>query len=98
MPNRHWCQKGGKLANPGKDHTYQCEECVHPLYVQWGRLAHCGVVMKGYLKWRAAVSCRTSSQMWGSWYFTRFLLRDGSLTQINMASLMVLVTQCASLP
>ena len=30
------------------------------------------------------------SHMWGSWYFPRFLLRVGSCTWMNMASLMVL--------
>ena len=33
------------------------------------------------------MSCRTSSQMCASWYLPRFLLRDGSLTLMNMASL-----------
>ena len=36
--------------------------------------------------------------MWDSWYFLRFLLRDGSLNQMYIASLMVLVTTCDSLP
>ena len=35
--------------------------------------------------------------MCGSWYFPMFLLRDGSLTEMYMASLMVLVVPCASL-
>ena len=34
---------------------------------------------------------RTSSQICGRWYLPMFLLRDGSLTLINRASLMVLV-------
>ena len=35
-------------------------------------------------------ACRRLSHMCRSWYFPRFLLRVGSCTQMNMASLMVL--------
>ena len=61
-------------------------------------VVYCWLVLKGYLRWRVGVSCRTSSQMWCNWYLPRFLLRDESLTLMNMASLMVLVTTCTSLP
>ena len=52
----------------------------------------------GYLKWSDEVSCWTSSQIWGSLYFPRFLLRYGSLMQRSMVSIMVLVMLCVSLP
>ena len=42
------------------------------------------------------VSCKMLSQMCGSWYFSRFLLRDGSLTCMNMASFMFLEGPCVS--
>ena len=42
--------------------------------------------------------CRTSSQMCGRWYLPMFLLRDGSLTLIYRASLMVLMRFWLSLP
>ena len=50
------------------------------------------------LRCREGVSCRTSSHMRDSWYFPRFLLRDGSLIQMNLASFMVLVMSGVSLP
>ena len=40
----------------------------------------------------------TSSQICGSWYLPIFLLRDGSLTLISIASLIVLVILWSSLP
>ena len=39
---------------------------------------------------RVGDAIRRWSQIWGSWYFPRFLLSVGSCTQMNMASLMVL--------
>ena len=50
------------------------------------------------LSWSTWVSLRTSSQLCGGWVLPRFLLKDGSLTWMNMVSLMVLVMPCASLP
>ena len=50
-----------------------------------------------YLRWRSGVLNKTSSHMWGSQYFTIFLLRDGC-TLMYIASLMVLVRVCDSLP
>ena len=41
---------------------------------------------------------RTSSQMCGRWYFPMFLFRDGLLTLIYRASLMVLIRFWSSLP
>ena len=52
----------------------------------------------GYLRWRAGVLDRTSSQMWDNWNLPIFLLRDGSLTLMYMVSLTVLVMLCDSLP
>ena len=62
----------GETGTPVGGPYFQYEGCVYPLCAIGE--AHCGVVAKGYLKWRAGVSCRTSSQMWGSRYFPRFLL------------------------
>ena len=30
-------------------------------------------------KWRAGMSCKMPSQMWGSWYLPKFLFNEGSL-------------------
>ena len=79
----------------GKDHTYQCEVCF-PTVWQRG-VAHCGMAVEYYLRWRAGMPCRTSCQMWGNWNLHRFLFRDGSMIPMNMASLIVLVMPCASL-
>ena len=57
------------------------------------RLVHEGGVVKlRYLSWSDGVSCKTSSHMCESWYFPKFLLREGSSTWIYMASFMFLVT------
>ena len=96
----HLCQMRGNLAPPGgwKDHTYQCEECVCNPHMYHGEgWAHYRLV-EDYLRWRAGESYRTSSLVWGSWYFPRFLFRDGVLTLMSMASLRVLVTPCAPWP
>ena len=37
------------------------------------------------------------SHMYGSWYFSKLLLSEGSFTQINIAPLMFLVTPCDSM-
>ena len=50
-----------------------------------------------YLSCRVGVSWSIGSHMWDRWYFTMFLLREGSLTLINMTSLMFLVLPCNSL-
>ena len=44
-----------------------------------------------YLGWRAGMFSRTSSQMWGSWNLPTFQLRDGPLTLMYIACLMILV-------
>ena len=56
-----------------------------------------GVEVLSYLSHGDGVSCSTSSHMWGSWHFPRFLFWDGSLTQMYIASFMVLTTPCAYL-
>ena len=38
-----------------------------------------------YLKQRSGVLSKTSSHMWDSWYLPMFMLRDGSLTLMNIA-------------
>ena len=48
-------------------------------------------------RWRVDMSCKTSPQMCGSWYLSRFLLKDRPLTLIHMVSFMVLVTPWDSL-
>ena len=56
---------------------------------------HMGSVV--YLSWSAEVSCRTWSHTCGSWYLPKFLFKEGSFAQINMASLMFLAVTCYSL-
>ena len=63
-------------------------------YCQWGG----GTGVGGYCRQGAGVSCSTLFQMWGSWYLSRFLFKGGSLTLMNIASLVVLVKHCDSLP
>ena len=50
-----------------------------------------------YLSHTDGVSFSTWSQTCGSWNFPKFLFNDGSLTLMYMASLMFLVSPCASL-
>ena len=50
-----------------------------------------------YLSCRVGVSCSVGSQMCGSWYFPMFLLHEGSLTLMNIASFMFLALPCGSL-
>ena len=51
-----------------------------------------------YLSLRSGVLNKTSSHMCNSWLFPMFLLMDRSSTLINMASLIVPVKLCGSLP
>ena len=51
-----------------------------------------------YLRCNSADLASTSSQMCGSWNLPMFLLRDGSLTLIKIASLMFLAILLSSLP
>ena len=51
----------------------------------------------GYLSCNIGVSCRMLSHIYGNWYFPWFLFKEGSFTQINMASLVFLEVPWASL-
>ena len=46
------------------------------------------------LSWSYGVSCRTLSHVCGSWYMSKFLFSEGSLTFMYIASLMSLMTPC----
>ena len=54
-------------------------------------------VKQCYLSSGDGVSCNISSYVCGSWHFPRFLLSEGSLTHIYMATFMFLITPCTSL-
>ena len=63
----------------------------------------CAVVLvdlggRFYFRWKLGMLNKTSSHMWCSWYLSIFLLRNGSLTLMNIDSLMVLAMVCDSLP
>ena len=49
-----------------------------------------------YFNFSSEVLSRTSSNMQGRWYLPMFLLRDGLLTLMYKASLMVLMRFCFS--
>ena len=69
-----------------------------PFHCVWGRV-HWELVAAGYYwRWNKGVSCRVSFQIWGSWIFSRFLLRDGLLSLMNIACLMILAVLYVSLP
>ena len=51
-----------------------------------------------YFKFNSGDAASTSSQMCGSWNLPMFLLREGSLTLIKIASLMFLAILLSSLP
>ena len=51
-----------------------------------------------YLRLRLGMLNMTLSLIWGSRYLPMFLLKDRSLTLINMAFLMVLMMVCDFLP
>ena len=74
VPNVRWRERGRHhwMDIPTKE-----EFCVSP-YVRGGpdwvvRMTGVG----GNCKWRAVMSYSTPSQMWGSWYFPRFLFNAG---------------------
>ena len=56
------------------------------------------VVVSYYLSLSSGDLTSSSSHMCGSWYLPMFLFRDGSLTLINIASLMALAIIWFSLP
>ena len=103
-----WCQNmAGKCGanmdlregmHPSMDHTYQGDVHVLPLVGDGPCWTVIGMwKIGGVTRWRAGMSCSTSSQLCASWYLPRFLFRGGSLTLMNMASLMVLVMPWDSL-
>ena len=51
-----------------------------------------------YFNFSSEVLNRTSSQMWGRWYLSMFLLRDGLLTLMYNASFIALLRFWSSLP
>ena len=98
-----WCtlapEKGENWHRWRKDHTEQFDEkwCVPPYgALEGGAGPFRGVMALGYLRCSDWVPYNTSSQIWGGWYFPRFMLRGGSFTLMNMASLIVLVMPCSS--
>ena len=57
-----------------------------------------GQLRRCYLRWRAWLFSRTSSQMSDRWDLPMFLLRDGSLALMYVVSLILLVVLSTSLP
>ena len=71
--------------------------CVFICYVVqcWGVHMWGGVDSElCYLSWSDGVSCKTWSQMCGSWYLPKFLLSEGILNCMYFASFIFLVTSC----
>ena len=100
-----WCKRG--LASPWcrtiLTRVVGVMHAVWPLSPAWHKgelLAHCGggQLRRCYLRWGAGMFSKTTSKMWGSCNLTLFLLRDRSMILIYLASLMVLVMSCTSLP
>ena len=79
---------------------YLPNEVAHasPTFIIGMDLAHVGGLVKlSHLSWNAGVSCKIGPHICGSWYFPKFLLSEGSFTQIYIVSFMFLVTPCDSL-
>ena len=79
---------------------YYC--CHYGLWCYYGTMWVSGgspgpVVVVCYLSLSSGDLTSTSSHICGSWYLPIFLFRDGSLTLINIASLMVLAILWSSL-
>ena len=84
--------------HPAWDHSYQVKNlcALNMMYgMGSGSIGNGGGFTLLELQWWGVLSIL---YMWCSWYFPRFLLRDRSLTQRYIASFMVLVTPCDSLP
>ena len=91
--------EGGRHSANGRTIVTNVKLCALLPVCRRKARVHWGVAAAGYyLRWNAGVSCRTSSQIWGRWNLLRFLLRYGSLTLMNIASLMILAVLCTSLP
>ena len=72
---------------------------VHNVIEPGGYGGHHGLDVVGcYLSLTSGDMTKTSSHICGSWYLPIFLFRDGSLTLISIASLMVLAILWSSLP
>ena len=85
--------KKGEIGTPlGAGRTILANMNVCAPMCAMGELGQLQKSGRWLAKMEAGVSCRISSQMWGSWYFPSFLLRDGSFTLMNIAFLMVLGT------
>ena len=56
------------------------------------------IALVNFYNFGSEMLSRTSSQICGRWYLPMFPFRDGSLTLIYRASLMVLIRFCSSLP
>ena len=95
-----WCQKIWHLIIGAEPHLTSVVRCWHKLCTHCP-CAHqecvwlstvggwsCG---RDYLRWKSGVLNRASSHMWDNWNLPMLLLRNGSLTLMYMASLMVLV-------
>ena len=79
----------------GKNGPYlPMKDCYAPIWV-WDMheeyQCRDGVDQVCYLSCSEGLSCRTSSHRWDRLYLPRFLLKEGSFTQMYMASWIVLV-------
>ena len=93
----------GDLTPPGGGRTIftkVMEKACAPYMLcgPWGRPMDSRVMCVVTFDEVMGVSCKTTSHICISWYFPIFLLTDGSLTWMYMASFIVLVMPCASLP
>ena len=91
---RYYCHVADGIATAGYCH-WQMEWSVGRCYCHVAD----GIATRSiYFNLSAEVLNRTSSHMWGRWYLPIFLFRDGLLTLMYIASLMVLMRFCSSLP
>ena len=103
-----WQDVRHQIGDVAEFHTYhllmlytQCVGSLHCLSGWCCRLCVVGLIDLGgrvSLRWRSGVLKKTSSQMWCTWYLPMCLLRDGSLTLMNIASSILLAIVCDSLP
>ena len=99
-----YCLMAGGIATTGwymADVTCQMADGICHCRVQAGRCygQQADVIaLVNFYNFSSEMLSRTSSQICGRWYLPMFLFRDGSLTLIYRASLMVLVRFWSSLP
>ena len=89
-----------ELASPGREpYLPMWKVCVPATIWQRGCGVHCGVVAIGII-WAGRQGCptRPHPRCGGVGTSQELLFRNGSLTLMNMASLMIIVMPCASLP